>query len=399
MRYLVVWKPSLRRAQISRIDEKMPPNRKLADFPATSLENTPKNKPTSKKIWVDLDNSPHVPFFRPIIEELRKRNYEVLVTARDAYQVRELIEFYGVPARVVGKHYGKHKILKALGTCWRALALIRVVRKEKPDLAICHGSRGMLIASKLLKIPSVAIIDYEFTARIPFVHPTWVMIPSVFLVDHLAPGRRIIKYPGIKEDVYLSRFRPDQTLRRRLGILPDHLLITVRPPASEAHYHNPEAEKLLTEALNRSVGDPSSRILLLPRNKRQEGELRSAWAENIASGKIVIPDHVEDGLNLIWNSDLVISGGGTMNREAAALGVPVYSIFRGKIGGVDHYLADEGRLVMLETVEDVRAKIKAVRRKHSMQHFNGANSPALETIVRNIVSIVEYNTGSPQASN
>ena len=86
----------------------------------------------------------------------------------------------------------------------------------------------------------------------------------------------------------------------------------------------------------------------------------------------------------------MISGGGTMNREAAALGVPVYSIFRGKIGAVDSYLADQGRLVLLETVEDVRTKIKAVRREPHTQRLSGENSPALETIVQNIISIVEF---------
>ena len=222
-------------------------------------------------------------------------------------------------------------------------------------------------------------------------NPTWLMVPSMVPDDHFRAGSRMMKYPGIKEDVYLSRFHPDPGLRARLGISPDDLLITVRPPATEAHYHNPESEKLLTEALNRFVGNASARILLLPRNQRQESVLRAAWAEGVASGKILIPQHVEDGLNLIWNSDLVISGGGTMNREAAALGVPVYSIFRGKIGAVDRYLADQGRLFLLETIEDVRTKIKAVRRKPSKQRFNGANSPALETIVRNIISIVGCN--------
>jgi predicted glycosyltransferase len=129
------------------------------------------HKTKHKKIWVDLDNSPHVPFFRPILEELRNEGYEVVVTARDAYQVRELIEFYGVQARIVGKHYGKHKILKALGTCWRALALTALMRKEKPDLAVCHGSRGLLMACALLKIPSIMLMDYEFTAKMPSTAP------------------------------------------------------------------------------------------------------------------------------------------------------------------------------------------------------------------------------------
>jgi hypothetical protein len=205
-----------------------------------------------------------------------------------------------------------------------------------------------------------------------------------------------MKYPGIKEDVYLSRFRPDPGLRMRLGISPDALVVMVRPPATEAHYHNPESEGLLTEALRRFVGEANATIILLPRNKRQEAELRAAWAKDVASGRVLIPEHVEDGLNLIWNSDLVISGGGTMNREAAAMGVPVYSIFRGKIGAVDRYLVEQGRLILLETADDVRTKIMAVPRKQSKQVLSQTNSPALQTIVQSVVSILESQASKPE---
>jgi predicted glycosyltransferase len=215
------------------------------------------------------------------------------------------------------------------------------------------------------------------------------MVPSVVPDDRLGiDGPIIMKYPGIKEDVYLSRFTPDRELKGRLGIPDDALVITVRPPATEAHYHNPEAEILLKAALERFVADADARIILLPRNKRQDAELRVAWREAIASGKILIPNHVEDGMNLIWNSDLVISGGGTMNREAAAMRVPVYSIFRGKIGAVDRYLADEGRLVLLESVEDVRTKIVAVRRQKTLKPLTEHYVPALETIVQHIENIL-----------
>jgi len=343
-----------------------------------------------KKIWVDLDNSPHVPFFRPIIEELESRGYEVFVTARDAYQVRELLSYYGVKGRMVGKHHGKVKLSKALGTCWRALTLSAIVGKEKPDLAISHGSRSCLVASNLMGVTNISLTDYEFVAKVPFAKPTWLMVPSVVPDDNLSlHGSKVMKYPGIKEDVYLGQFRPDWTLRKRLGIAEEDLLVTVRPPATEAHYHNPESDQLLSEVLNGFLHDTKVRVLLLPRNKRQEVELRSMWSEALASGKILIPPNVEDGLNIIWNSDLVISGGGTMNREAAAMGVPVYSIFRGTIGAVDRYLTDEGRLVLLESVEDVRTKIKVVRRERLKQRVGEANSEALGTIVRNIVAILE----------
>lgn len=344
---------------------------------------------TGRKIWIDLDNSPHVPFFRPIIEELEKRGHEVFITARDAYQVRELLAFYGVSGKMIGGHHGRIKVFKALGTFWRAFELAAFVRKQKPDLSVSHGSRGCLLASSLLGVPNVMLTDYEFVAKIPTIKPAFIMVPSVVPDDNLAlHGGRVLKYPGIKEDVYLSSFRPDPTLRQRLGISNEELLVMVRPPATEAHYHNPEAEILLTEALNGFLKKPDARVILLPRNKRQEAELRSAWAHGLASGKLMIPAQVEDGMNLIWNSDLVISGGGTMNREAAAMGVPVYSIFRGQIGAVDKYLSQEGRLVMIETVDDVRTRIKAVRRVRSTQG-SGRNVPALETIVNNLVSILE----------
>jgi uncharacterized protein len=347
---------------------------------------TPRHR---QKVWIDLDNSPHVPFFRPIIDKLKARGYELLITARDAYQVRELLQYYGVEAKVIGSHYGKHKILKALGTIWRALALINLVRKERPDISACHGSRGCLITSKVLGIPTLALIDYEFTAGIPFIKPTWIMAPSVVSGDRLAlKGVHVMKYPGIKEDVYLPSFRPDPTLRKRLGISQDALVITVRPPATEAHYHNPESEILFMETLKRFSTEKDTTIILLPRNKRQESELRATWKAEISAGRIVIPDHVEDGLNLIWNADLVISGGGTMNREAAAMGVPVYSIFRGKIGGVDRYLADRGRLVLLESVDDVRTKIKPVYREKGKPRIEGQNDQTLNAIVDSIISLV-----------
>ena len=193
--------------------------------------------------------------------------------------------------------------------------------------------------------------------------PEFLMVPSVVPDDHLGPpGPKIFKYPGIKEDVYLACFKPDKGLRARLGIPANALLITIRPPATEAHYHNPEAEVLLKAALDRFVAASEARVILLPRNQRQKEQLHEEWREAIAAEKIVIPEHAEDGMNLIWNSDLVISGGGTMNREAAAMGVPVYSIFRGRIGAVDEYLSQQGRLVLLESVEDVQTKIKAERR-------------------------------------
>jgi|SRR5579864_6857195 len=361
----------------------------LTDEMTPTASTAAKPHAVRKKIWIDLDNSPHVPFFVPIIPELKTRGFELFITARDSYQVVELLKYYRIEARVIGKHYGKNKVLKALGTAWRAIALWYVVRKEKPEFSLAHGSRGCMLASALLGIQTVAIVDYEHTSKIS-INNVWLIHPDVISLDaSKSAGRRILKYPGIKEDVYLPSFHPDPELRARLGIAPDELLVTVRPPATEAHYHNPEAEGLLTATLEKFTNMPGARVLLLPRNKNQENELRAAWTKEIASGKLVIPAHVEDGMNIIWNSDLVVSGGGTMNREAAAMGVPVYSIFRGPIGAVDRFLSSQGRLVLLENVEQVQTKIRAVRRDKEVLSLSHQKSPALETILNHISDIAE----------
>jgi len=354
----------------------------------------PANAGARKKVWIDLDNSPHVPFFVPIIATLREDGYEVVVTARDAYQVVDLLKYYGLQARIVGKHYGKSKILKLLGTLWRTFQLMVTMYREKPDIAVSHGSRGCMLATKFLGLKGMTIADYEFAGKVNFMRTRWAAFPEVVPNNRIeGPNVTILKYPGIKEDVYLSRFQPDPQLRARVGVAPGDLLVTLRPPAGEAHYHNPESEALLAAVLNKFCSHPEARVLLLPRNKRQENELREAWPQQIASGKLLIPASVEDGLNIIWNSDLVVSGGGTMNREAAAMAVPVYSIFRGTIGAVDRYLVDQGRLTLIESVDDVKTKIKTVRREKSVQQAATKSNPSLETIVRFIATIAALKAG------
>ena len=356
--------------------------------PAMSASEKIISRTAHKKIWIDLDNSPHVPLFLPIMEELRKRGYQVFVTARNSYQVCELLELYDLRCEVVGSHWGKHRVLKVLGTCARTVRLLPMIVKQKPDLAISHGSRAQMLAGYLLKIPTITMYDYEFVQKMEFLHSLWFMTPE-YIPDpvDLNAKTRTRKYPGLKEDVYVPSFRPDPSLRAKLGIRAEHIFVTVRPPATEAHYHNPEAEVLLQAAMNFFMERAETRVVLLPRNERQAAVLRKTWGNWISSGRILIPEHAVDGLNLVWSSDLVVSGGGTMNREAAALGVPVYSIFRGQIGAVDRYLVQQGRLTLIEKVDDVRAKIILTPRERSAKPGTG-NSQALQVIVNNIIAIL-----------
>jgi predicted glycosyltransferase len=199
---------------------------------------------------------------------------------------------------------------------------------------------------------------------------------------------RNLKYPGIKEDVYVPRFVPNSGIRSQLGLREEDLVVTVRPAASEAHYHSQQSDELFEAAVEYLSKEPELKLVALPRSEKQATQLRNRWPELFLSGKMRIPEKVVDGLNLIWSSDFVISGGGTMNREAAALGVPVYSVFRGKIGAVDRYLAERGRLVLLESVQDVRARIRVVRRDRPTKPPNSSDV-TLNSIVKQIVVVME----------
>jgi predicted glycosyltransferase len=364
--------------------------RSTAAPPIASPVRPPAATASSKgKVWIDLDNSPHVPFFAPIIDELQRRDYSVVLTARDCFQVGALVDLFHLKCKIVGHHSGRNTLRKMAGLCLRASKLAPMILKEKPDLAVSHGSRSQLIVSASLAIPSLFIGDYEFSTVSALIHPTWLMCPEVIPSTSVrGDPSRILKYPGLKEDVYVPRFIPDPTLRSRLGLHEDDLVVTVRPPATEAHYYNPESTDLFRAVIEFTRKQPEVRMVALPRNERQAAWMRESWPELFSNGTLRIPPSVVDGLNLIWYSDLVVSGGGTMNREAAALDVPVYSTFRGKIGAVDRYLSEAGRLVLLESAEDVPAKLRLIRRQRPAQPGR-RDGETLGSIVRQIVGLLQ----------
>ncbi|HEV3278026.1 MAG TPA: DUF354 domain-containing protein [Terriglobia bacterium] len=337
-------------------------------------------------VWIDLDNSPHVPFFVPIIGELERRGHSVTLTARQAFQVCQLASLFGLKYKRVGRHYGKHTALKIYGACVRALQLLPSTLGAGFHLALSHGSRSQLIAATVRRIPSLVIFDYEFAHRL-FIESTWVMVPEVIPDAALHLGKeRVLRYPGIKEDVYVPTFTPDPSIRKQLGLDSETVLVTVRPPADEAHYRSRESDTLFNATIDFLAEAPGTTVVLLPRTDNQHNEVRRRWPELFSSRKLVVPERAVDGLNLIWHSDLVVSGGGTMNREAAALRVPVYSIFRGKIGAVDRYLAEQGRLVLIESERDVRQKILLSRRQIPPGVCAG-NTAALSAIINNILDV------------
>jgi predicted glycosyltransferase len=229
-------------------------------------------------------------------------------------------------------------------------------------------------------------MDYEYSKTPPFSRSKWEIVPEV-VSSASVPGKCVLKYRGIKEDVYVPFFRPDPKILNELNVSEEDLVVTVRPPATEAHYHNPESEKIFDELISWILSKPDTKIVLLPRNQNQNGLLRRRYRSWLENGRIVIPKQAVNGLNLLYFSDVVVSGGGTMNREAAALGIPVYSIFRGPLGAVDRHLEAEGRLIMISAAHEIRTKIKLCKRRRNGISQSSDRS-ALQEIIDHICFIL-----------
>jgi uncharacterized protein len=323
------------------------------------------------RVWIDLTNSPHVLVLRPVVELLRARGHEVEVTARDFAQTLQLCARFGIEPAVVGRHRGGRVTAKALGLASRSAALTRWARGRGFDLAIGHGSNDITVAAALLRIPSSTAFDYEWATvqhNINCRLARAVVVPDAIPPERLrrygAGPRKLHQYPGLKEEYYLADFEPDASVLAELGLARDRPLAVVRTPPSVSLYHRFEND-LFARVLRR-LRETGAQVVVLPRTPGQRAELAGEPG-------FVVPDRAVDAQSLVAYADVVVSAGGTMNREAVALGTPVYTVFEGRPGAVDERLLAEGRLRRLADPE----ALEVVRRDGAVTPERVRRDPAL----------------------
>jgi predicted glycosyltransferase len=316
-------------------------------------------------VWIDMTASAHVLVFRPLIGILRGRGDEVEITARDYAQTLQLLRLHGLEAdAVIGHHGGRSRLGKARAMWSRLPSLRRWARGRNFEVALAHGSHELTMSARRLGIPSATTFDYEWAwlqHQLGCRAATRVVVPDAIPVDRLArygaEPPKLLQYEGLKEEYYLADFEPDRSVLDPFDVDPSHVLVVLRPPPDVSLYHR-QSNPLFPQTLELVGRRDDVRAIVLPRTEEQREYVRG-----LALPSVIVPEEAVDAQSLIALSDLVVSAGGTMNREAAALGVPVYTTYGGRLGGVDEALIRDGRLVPLS---DPRA-LQLVKRDTTTQ--------------------------------
>ncbi|HEY8236596.1 MAG TPA: DUF354 domain-containing protein [Gaiellaceae bacterium] len=319
-------------------------------------------------IWVDLTNPAHVIVLRPLVQLLEAGGHEVTLTARPLSHTTELLDDWGHPYTAIGHHGGASRVGKALAAGSRTAQAFAFARGKRFDYGLAHGSTDLPPVGRLLRIPNTTMFDYEW-ARLQ--HElncrlaTRVLVPNAIPAERLAPyGARppkLVQYPGLKEEYYLGEFEPDESVLGELGLDRSGVIAVVRTAPSYALYLGGSENELLPQVLRRLL-DEEAQVVVLARTDDQRRALRDLDAS------LIVPEHAVDGRSLAGLADLVVSAGGTMIREAAVLGTPVWSIFEGRLGAVDELLIAEGRVHLLrDPGELVVEKASAVRERRGLR--------------------------------
>jgi len=335
-------------------------------------------------VWFDLANSPHVLFFRPIIQKLKEAGVESIITTRDFAQTVPLADSFNLRHKLIGRHAGKNRLAKALNFFRRAWALAKYIRKFDIDVAVSHNSYDQALACWILRKPLLTLMDYEYQPanHLSFRLARKILVPELFpdraLKKYGASKKKIYKYSGLKEEVYITGYVPEPSFMERLGINPAKIIVTMRPPATMALYHGFE-NPFFDELLDHLARKEDVFVIIVPRSEGQKKSLLEKGLKNL-----FMPEQVVNGLDLLYYSDLVIGAGGTMNREAALLGTPVYTIFFGKKPAVDQYLVESGR--MFDLLDSGRLNLNLLHLEKKVHKISPLKSNTLQEITNEILN-------------
>jgi predicted glycosyltransferase len=306
------------------------------------------------KVWLDIDNPPQVQYLLPFLAAFAAVGARTVITARDYESTVALLERAGVEASVFGTRVGRGKLRKVGAMLARTRDLVRFFQEDgRPDVLL-SASRPSAVAARWMGIPSFIIGDYEYSnltiyrlAGSTILHPDAIG-PETFRRRGMRAAQ-LFSFRGFKEDITFARVDIDEVEPHPLDVPESFVRVLFRPPSETSHYYRAESTAMARAALE-YLAAAGVAVVFSPRERRQVAYLEGLdWAHP----PVVLLKPVPF-LALLKSVDAVVCSGGTMLREAAYLGVPAYSIFKSRIGGVDRRLEELRRATLLHSPADLR---------------------------------------------
>jgi uncharacterized protein len=309
------------------------------------------------RIWIDCSNSPHPLLFAPVARRLSTEGHEILVTARDNAQTIELARERWPAVEVIGGPSPRRRSSKVATLGQRIVDLRRWATRVRPDVALSHNSYAQIVAARSLRIPAVTAMDFEHQPanHVAFRLATTVLVPEVLPLDTIrrqgGAAAKVVRYSGLKEELYIGDFEPDRAILAKVGVDPrPRILAVARTPPTRALYHS-SSNPLFEPALRTVCSQDGVVCVVLTRHPEQVAAI-----QQLALSNCLVPTAAIDSRSLVYAADVMIAAGGTMTREAALMGIPTWTLFAGTTPAVDVWLEDQKalrRLVRPDQLEDL----------------------------------------------
>jgi predicted glycosyltransferase len=312
------------------------------------------------RVWIDIENPPQVQFLLPFDATFRSAGADVVITARESGITLDLLRESGAHFNSIGAHYGKSRRRKVVGMLGRTRALLRfLTENERPNVLLC-ASRAAALAARVMGCKAFILSDYEHSdltvyrwTRSSFLYPDVISADS--FMSRGIRSDRLLPFRGLKEDISFAGVDLDAVQAHSLPVTDRLVKVLFRPPAEESHYYRSESGELTRAALHYLARSEEAVVVFSPRYDWQASALS----------------------DFSWRHKPI---------ELTHLGIPAYSIFRGRIGGVDRHLAAQGRLRIVETPSDL--SLIDLRPRRSLRMLR-SNPGLLSELVELIASQVE----------
>jgi uncharacterized protein len=338
-------------------------------------------------IWIDFSNSPHPLLFAPLARRLQEAGHEVVLTARDNAQTVELARERWPAVEVIGGASPRGRSSKVATIYERVLELRRWASRVCPDVALSHNSYAQIAAARSLRIPAVTAMDFEHQ---PANHVAFRLATTV-LVPEMLPSRtirrqgagpaKVVRYPGLKEALYVGDFEPDTQILTKVGIDPrPRILAVLRTPPTRAVYHS-SSNPLFEAALGVLCAQPGVVCVVLTRHPEQIAAIDALGLPNC-----IVPRSAIDSRSLMYASDVMIGAGGTMTREATLMGIPTWTLFAGKTPAVDRWLEQRGMLRRLERAEQIADLTPRRASPRTPEDLRDSGRVLADALVREIIA-------------